>query len=132
MGAMDSSQGGAFGRGAIAIPPAPGTPLRRAGICYPLYGPRDSFSLLLPLPEFPAGPPFLLRPLPFVTMAQSRTLRRLTHDATRIYNGASALAGIFFYYGFVPAVVIAGLTTIEGGLSALTGGQPAPSSAETA
>ncbi|KAK1867431.1 hypothetical protein I4F81_009938 [Pyropia yezoensis] len=90
------------------------------------------FSLLLPLPEFPAGPPFLLRPLPFVTMAQSRTLRRLTHDATRIYNGASALAGIFFYYGFVPAVVIAGLTTIEGGLSALTGGQPAPSSAETA
>lgn len=58
-------------------------------------------------------------------MAQSRALRRLTHDATRIYNGVSALAGTLFYYGFVPAVVLAGITTIEGGISSLSGSQAA-------
>ncbi|GAB0489881.1 hypothetical protein MMPV_001107 [Pyropia vietnamensis] len=64
-------------------------------------------------------------------MGKRRTLRNLTHDATRIYDGVSALAGTLFYYGFVPAVVLVGLTTIEGGLTSLSGNQPPPPAAAT-
>lgn len=63
-------------------------------------------------------------------MSQRRTLRRFTRDATRVYKGAAAVAGTLFYYAFVPAVVLAGLTTIEGGLTAaLSGAPPAPQAA---
>jgi len=64
-------------------------------------------------------------------MAPRRALRHLTRDATRLYNGAATLAGTLFYYGFVPAVVAIGLTTIEGGLSAALSGSPPPPATQT-